>query len=239
MYFVPSSARCTEWICSDFRSIGQSLFWNKILIFHFHFFFPPVFCAACQCLKHFIGFSTLVTLKYLKSLHVSAWIGHPQVLIVVFKKIAVILLFFYFILFYFIILVTSRQGNNNNNLSMFKTLYSVLNTCHFKIFKITTCFGLNWPSSGVNSCFLRRLMLFYYFLFYFIILVTSRQGNNNNLSMFKTLCSVLNTCHFKIFKITTCFGLNWPSSGVNICFQEDCSFFPVMLVRPFVSRVCL
>jgi hypothetical protein len=36
-------------------------------------------------------------------------------------------------------------------LSMFKTLYSVLNTCHFKIFTITTCFGLNWPSSGVNS----------------------------------------------------------------------------------------
>jgi hypothetical protein len=26
----------------------------------------------------------------------------------------------------------------------------------FKIFKITTCFGLNWPSSGVNNCFLRR-----------------------------------------------------------------------------------
>jgi hypothetical protein len=38
----------------------------------------------------------------------------------------------------------------------FKTLVSVLNTCHFKIFKIiktTTCFGLNWPSSGVNTCF--------------------------------------------------------------------------------------
>jgi hypothetical protein len=36
-------------------------------------------------------------------------------------------------------------------LSMCKTLYSVLNTCHFKIFKITTCLGLNWPSSGVNT----------------------------------------------------------------------------------------
>jgi hypothetical protein len=45
---------------------------------------------------------------------------------------------------------------------MFKALYSVLNTCHFlKIFKITTCFGLNWPPSSVNSCFLRRLLLFY------------------------------------------------------------------------------
>jgi hypothetical protein len=32
----------------------------------------------------------------------------------------------------------------------FKTLFSVLNTCHFKIFKTTTCFGKNWPSSGVN-----------------------------------------------------------------------------------------
>jgi hypothetical protein len=47
-------------------------------------------------------------------------------------------------------------------MSTFKTLYSVFNTCHFvKIFKITTCFSLNWPSSGVNSCFLRRLLLFY------------------------------------------------------------------------------
>jgi hypothetical protein len=38
----------------------------------------------------------------------------------------------------------------------FKTLFSVLNTCHFKIFKIlktTTCFGLNWPSSSANTCF--------------------------------------------------------------------------------------
>jgi hypothetical protein len=31
-----------------------------------------VFCEACQCLKHFSVFSTLVTLKSLKPLHVSA-----------------------------------------------------------------------------------------------------------------------------------------------------------------------
>jgi hypothetical protein len=37
-------------------------------------------------------------------------------------------------------------------LSMFKTLYSVLNTCHF-LKSSNRCFGLNWPSSGVNSCF--------------------------------------------------------------------------------------
>jgi hypothetical protein len=34
--------------------------------------FLSVFCAACQCLKHFLAFSTLVTLKSLKPLHVSA-----------------------------------------------------------------------------------------------------------------------------------------------------------------------
>jgi hypothetical protein len=42
-------------------------------------------------------------------------------------------------------------------LSMFKTLYCVLNTCHFKIFTFTTCFGLNWPSSSVNSCFFKKI----------------------------------------------------------------------------------
>jgi hypothetical protein len=52
--------------------------------------------------------------------------------------------------------------------------------------------------------------------------------------------SVLNTCHFKIFKITTCFGLNWPSSGVNSRFlRRLLLFYSVMLVRPFVFRVCL
>jgi hypothetical protein len=38
----------------------------------------------------------------------------------------------------------------------FKTLFSVLNTCHFKIFNTTTCFNLNWPN----------------------LWVTNRQGNN-------------------------------------------------------------
>jgi hypothetical protein len=32
----------------------------------------------------------------------------------------------------------------------FKTLYSVFNTCHFIKSLNTTCFGLNWPSSGVK-----------------------------------------------------------------------------------------
>jgi hypothetical protein len=31
----------------------------------------------------------------------------------------------------------------------------------FKIFKITTCFGLYWPSSSVNNCSIRKLLLFY------------------------------------------------------------------------------
>jgi hypothetical protein len=46
----------------------------------------------------------------------------------------------------------------------------------FKIFKITilVCFGLNWPSSCVNNCFLRRLLLFYSVM----LRVTSRQENN-------------------------------------------------------------
>jgi hypothetical protein len=36
-------------------------------------------------------------------------------------------------------------------LSMFKTLFSVLNTCHFKIFKTTTCFGQIWPKRKWNN----------------------------------------------------------------------------------------
>jgi hypothetical protein len=36
----------------------------------FTFFFR--LCAACQCLKHFIVFSALVTLTFSQSLHVSA-----------------------------------------------------------------------------------------------------------------------------------------------------------------------
>jgi hypothetical protein len=44
---------------------------------------------------------------------------------------------------------------------------------------------------------------------------------------------------FKIFKITTCFGLNWPSLSVNSCFlRRLLLFYSVMLVRPFVFRVC-
>jgi hypothetical protein len=45
---------------------------------------------------------------------------------------------------------------------------------------------------------------------------------------------------FKIFKITTCFGLNWPSSSVKICLiRKLLLFYSVMLIRPFVFRVCL
>jgi hypothetical protein len=60
------------------------------------------------------------------------------------------------------------------------------------------------------------------------------------LSMFKTLYSVLNTCHFlKSSKFAACFGLNWPSSSVNNCFlRRLLLFYSVMLVRPFVFRVC-
>jgi hypothetical protein len=47
--------------------ISLSLFW-----------FRP--CAACQCLKHLIVFQHLSLHKIFKPLHVSAWIGHPQVL---------------------------------------------------------------------------------------------------------------------------------------------------------------
>jgi hypothetical protein len=60
------------------------------------------------------------------------------------------------------------------------------------------------------------------------------------LSTFNTLNSVFNTCHFiKIFKNTTCFGLNRPSSGVKklfikkiAAFRHSCSFVPL-------SSVCL
>jgi hypothetical protein len=45
-------------------------------------------------------------------------------------------------------------------LSMFETLNSVFNTCHFiKIFKSTTCFGLNRPSSGVKNCLSRKVLI--------------------------------------------------------------------------------
>jgi hypothetical protein len=80
---------------------------------------------------------------------------------------------------------------------MFKTLYSVLNTCHFfKSFKITTCFGLNWPSSSVNSCFLRRLLLFYSvmlvrpFVFRVCLFLVSLPACDCLLSPMCSLCSV-------------------------------------------------
>jgi hypothetical protein len=55
----------------------------------FHFHFSPSFVRLVNVLKHFSVFSTLVTLKSLQPLHVSAKIGHPQVLILVSKEIAV------------------------------------------------------------------------------------------------------------------------------------------------------
>jgi hypothetical protein len=45
--------------CSNRRFGGIWLTINGLYGFHFSF---SVFCAACQCLKHFLAFSTLVTL---------------------------------------------------------------------------------------------------------------------------------------------------------------------------------
>jgi hypothetical protein len=55
--------------------------------------------------------------------------------------------------FTFTFLVQCLRG-----LSMFKTLYSVFNTCHFIKSLNTTCFGLNWPSSSVKNCLIRKLL---------------------------------------------------------------------------------
>jgi hypothetical protein len=45
-------------------------------------------------------------------------------------------------------------------LPMFKTLNSGFHTCHFiKIFKNTTCLGLNRPSSSVKMRLLRKLLI--------------------------------------------------------------------------------
>jgi hypothetical protein len=52
----------------------------------------------------------------------------------------------------------------------------------------------------------------------------------------KTLFSVLNTCHFKIFKTTYMFRPNLAILRFA-CFQEDFCFFPVMLVRPLVLKI--
>jgi hypothetical protein len=61
-------------------------------------------------------------------------------------------------------IIVAKQTTNNLNLGIslslflsvfcaacqcFEPLFSVLNT--FKIFKTTTCFGLNWPSSSITS----------------------------------------------------------------------------------------
>jgi hypothetical protein len=46
-------------------------------------------------------------------------------------------------------------------LSMFKTLYSVFNTCHFIKSLNIACFGRNWPSSSVKNCLIKKLLLFY------------------------------------------------------------------------------
>jgi uncharacterized membrane protein len=80
--------------------------------------------------------------------------------------------------------------------------------------KITICFGLNWPSSSVNSCFfLRRLLLFYR-----VMLVRP----------------FVSRVFLFLVKTTTCFGLNWPSSSVN-----SCSFKKIAVILFSHARSCL
>jgi hypothetical protein len=62
----------------------------RTLLLHFHYLFPSL-CGLSMFKTLYNVLNTCHFLKSSKSLHVSAWIGHPQVLIVFFKKIAVIL----------------------------------------------------------------------------------------------------------------------------------------------------
>jgi hypothetical protein len=96
----------------------------RTLFLHFHFLFLPL-CGLSMFKTLYRVLNTCHFLKSSKSRHVSAWLGHAQVLIV-FKKIAVILF---------------SHARSSLYLS-----------CVPVPLKITTCFGLNWPSSGVH-CF--------------------------------------------------------------------------------------
>jgi hypothetical protein len=62
-------------------------------------------------------------------------------------------------------------------LSMFKTLNSVFNTCHFiKMFKNTTCLDLNRPSSRVKKLFINKVADFRHSYFTLQILTHHGQG---------------------------------------------------------------